>query len=226
MENTVIKRGDFLRRYRLNFCISLIALSLLTAAAWTDLLLGEIHRTAFILRLLKAIVISCGGFYLPALYSILRKKHVQARQRAELRFLKRLFVLCGSMKPADFGRTMNTLITKSVHYRDALEKIMEACQKNNVDREHFFSELMAETCDVEARLFYEKLSIAANYDFSQAVSNVAGDFTQEKRAYARRVKKKTERMHILGITGLFVIMTVLLIYLLGPWLDSLNFQGF
>ena len=95
-----------------------------------------------------------------------------------------------------------------------------------VDKEDFFSELLINTKDIDSKLFYEKLFIGFLYDFDLAIRSIEGDFLQEKRAYARFIKKRVNLIHIVGVTGLFVAMTILLMYMLKPWLNSMNFQQF
>ena len=119
-------------------------------------------------------------------------------------------MLSGSIKPVDFSKVLKTMIDKSYYYKQDLQDILEALRKSNLDREEYFSKLLSETKDIDSKLFFEKLNIAFFYDFDQAVIGIAGDFEQEKRAYARMVKKKTGLIHVMGITGLFVIMTILL----------------
>ena len=103
---------------------------------------------------------------------------------------------------------------------------MDILRKSNVDKEDFFNELLANTIDIDSKLFYEKLYIGFLYDFDLAVRSIEGDFLQEKREYARFIKKRVNLIHIVGITGLFVAMTILLMYMLKPWLNSMNLQQF
>ena len=101
---------------------------------------------------------------------------------------------------------------------------MDVLRKSNIDKEDFFSELLIETEYIDSKLFYEKLSIGFLFDFDLAIRNIEADFSQEKRAYARFIKKRVNFIHIIGITGLFIAMAILLIYMLQPWLDAMNFQ--
>ena len=94
-----------------------------------------------------------------------------------------------------------------------------------VDKEEFYRCLMEDTDDINIRLFYEKLNIAANYDFDLAVKSITDDFKREKREHERHVKKRIELINIIGITGLFIIITILMVYLLRPWMEMMEISN-
>ena len=134
--------------------------------------------------------------------------------------------MSGSIKPIDYMQVVNGMYERALYYKQDLEKIMDILRKSNVDKEDFFNELLVNTTDLDSKLFYEKLYIGFLYDFDLAVRSIEGDFLQEKRAYARFIKKRVNLIHIVGITGLFAAMTILLMYMLKPWLNSMNLQQF
>ncbi len=191
----------------------------------TDYVLGISNANKSILNLFISLVAGCVAYYIPTIIVYLQKKSEKTKKRQELRFLKKIFVLAGSIKPVDFTTVIKTMIDKSFYYKKDLMDIQEALRKSNLDREEFFGKLLEDTKDIDSKLFYEKLNIAFFYDFDMAVKGISGDFEQEKRAHARLVKKKIGLIHIIGITGLFVAMTILLIYMLQPWLASLDMTG-
>lgn len=191
----------------------------------TDYVLGISNANKSILNLFISLVAGCVAYYIPTIIVYLQKKSEKTKKRQELRFLKKIFVLAGSIKPVDFTTVIKTMIDKSFYYKKDLMDIQEALRKSNLDREEFFGKLLEDTTDIDSKLFYEKLNIAFFYDFDMAVKGISGDFEQEKRAHARLVKKKIGLIHIIGITGLFVAMTILLIYMLQPWLASLDMTG-
>lgn len=191
----------------------------------TDYVLEISDSQKSILNIFISLVAGCIAYYIPTLIVYLQKKSERTKKRQELRFLKKIFVLAGSIKPVDFTKVIKTMIDKSFYYKKDLMDIMEAFRKSNLDREEFFGNLLENTKDIDSKLFYEKLHIAFFYDFDLAVKGISGDFEQEKRAQARLVKKKISLIHIIGITGLFVVMTILLIYMLQPWLASLDMSG-
>ena len=134
--------------------------------------------------------------------------------------------MCGSIKPVDYMQVVNAMYERAECYKQDLENIMDILRKSNIDKEDFFSELLISTRDIDSKLFYEKLFIGFLYDFDLAIRSIEGDFLQEKRAYARFIKKRINLIHIVGVTGLFVAMTILLMYMLKPWLNSMNFSQF
>lgn len=192
----------------------------------TDLIIGEITQQELLIKIIAVIIFSCFAFYIPVLFRLLKKSGDNSKKRKELRFLKKIFVMCGSIKPVDYMQVMNAMHERAVCYKQDIENIMDILRKSNIDKEDFFSELLINTKDIDSKLFYEKLFIGFLYDFDLAIRSIEGDFLQEKRAYARFIKKRVNLIHIVGVTGLFVAMTILLMYMLKPWLNSMNFQQF
>lgn len=177
------------------------------------------------LNYIKVLILSGIAYFIPMVIKMLFKYYNHASEQKELRYLKKLFVLCGSVKPMDYNKTIKTLIFKAEIYKKDLEFIHEAHKKSNVDTTVLYTQMMKENKNIEIRLFFEKLDLAANYDLDEAILNISNDFIQEKRTHARRVKKKIELINIVGITGVFVILAVLLLYMLGPWMEMLNLQN-
>ena len=192
----------------------------------TDLLIGVSGAETVLLKITGVVILSCLSFYIPDLTHAIGKSGRIYHKRRELRFLKKLFLMSGSVKPVDYMQVVNAMYERSYCYRQDLERIMDVLRKSSIDKEDFFSELLEESADLDSKLFYEKLSIGFLYDFDLAVRNIEADFLQEKRAYARFIKKRVNFIHIIGITGLFIAMAVLLIYMLQAWLKSMNFQFF
>lgn len=155
---------------------------------------------------------------------MVNKRGEEYKKRKELKFMKRIFVMSGSIKPVDYMQVINAMYDRSNYYRKDLENIMDALRKNNIDKEEYFNELLYTTSDIETKLFFEKISIGFLYDFDLAVESILNEFEQDKREYARFVKKRINLIHIVGVTGLFVVMTMLLIYMLKPWLEAMNLQ--
>lgn len=191
----------------------------------TDLMLG-IYKGDHILAILKIIVYTCLSYFIPDIFRLGKKRFYRSVARKELNLLKKLFVISGSVKPVDFGKLMKTMIGRADYFKQDLEAIYETHQKSNTDTEQFYSQLKADTKDIDIKLFYEKLDMAANYDFDLAVKTIRDDFIREKRENARKVKKKVELINIVGIAGLFIAIAILMIYLLSPWLTMLEISNF
>lgn len=209
---------------RIYFLVAAFFMGLAVIA--TDFIIGEASKEELLIKIIATIIISCGAFYIPVIYKLLKRTGELSKKRKELRFLKKIFVLCGSIKPVDYMQVVNAMYERADCYKQDLENLMDVLRKSNVDKEDFFNELLNMAEDIDSKLFYEKLCIGFLYDFDLATKSIEGDFLQEKRAYARFIKKRVNLIHIVGVTGLFVAMTILLMYMLKPWLNSMNFQQF
>lgn len=194
------------------------------AVVLTDVIIGDINKNEILSRTIMIIIVSCISFYIPTLFIQIKKSSENFKRKRELKFLKKIFVMSGSIKPVDYMQVVNAMFERADCYKNDLERIMDVLRKSNIDKADFFNELLYETDDIDSKLFYEKMSIGFLYDFDLAIKSIEGDFLQDKRAYARFVKKRVNLIHIVGITGLFVAMTVLLMYMLKPWLESMNIQ--
>ena len=165
-------------------------------------------------------------FFIPEVILWIGKRRRRNRAARELRFLKKLFVISGSVKPVDFIRVIKKLIQKSDCHKDLLTEILEIHKRSDRNTESFYNDLMKRSDSVSVRLFCERLNMAANYDFEKAVKSISEDFIGEQREYARFVKKKIELIHIIGVVGMFLLITILVIWLLGPWMEMLSKDGF
>lgn len=201
-------------------CFFLLLLILIT-----DLLVFD-KREPLVLAILRIFLISFLAYFIPSLIKRLKDIYEKNRINKEIDFLKRLFVILASVKLIDFNQLIKILIDKSKLLKEDLEAIYEMTQKSNIDKEDFYRQLREKTKNLDQKIFYEKLDMAYNYDFDLAVKSIKNDFAREKRENYRRVKKRVEGIHILGVTGLFIVMTVLVVYLLGPWLEMLKIDTF
>ena len=189
---------------------------------FTDFYIGETKKEYIIQKIILLCVFSCAAYFLPSIAKAVKKNSIQYARQKELRLMKKIFTMYGSVKPVDYMQVVNAMYERAVYYKNDIENIMDVLRKSNVDKEDFFSGLLSETDDIDSKLFYEKLSIGFLYDFDLAVKSIESDFTQEKRAYARHVRKRIQLIHMIGVTCLFVVMTLLLLYMLKPWIDSME----
>ncbi|MCX7921395.1 MAG: hypothetical protein N3B21_05145 [Clostridia bacterium] len=164
------------------------------------------------LSLLISFVIEFGVF----IYNFFAR----AEAKKELRFLKKLMIINGSIKPVDFMKLLSVLISKSKYHKKILKDIEEMNKKNTIDNKDIYYSLIKGTKDIELKLFYEKLDQANNYDFDQAIINIENEFQMEKRVQVRKIKKQTELIHAVGITGFMALIFILMLYLIIPWLNS------
>ena len=157
--------------------------------------------------------------FMPELYLSIRKIFIKADARRELIFLKRLLILNGSIKPVDFMEVLKILIDKSKYYKKILQEIEDKNKKNSVDNCRIYNTYIRNWKDVDLKLFFEKLDEANNYDFDQAILNIENEFRLQRREEIRKVRKRIEFIHVMGIMGFMLIITLLIVYLIIPWMQ-------
>ncbi|MCD5413534.1 MAG: hypothetical protein LR001_00805 [Clostridiales bacterium] len=162
------------------------------------------------------IIIFCCS--IPELVLIILNFFSRKNAKKELRFLKRLIILNGSIAPASFMETLSILISKSKYYANTLKEIKKMNNKNSIDSKTIYTEFVANSKDIDLKLFYEKLDQANNYNFTLAVENIKNEFYIEKRREIRAVKKQMEVINAWGIIGCFILIAMLTMYMLIPWL--------
>lgn len=172
----------------------------------------------YVIILLVALLIS----FLPEALVFLFNFFARADARRELRFLKKLIIVNGSIKPVDFMELLGTLIDRSRYYKGMLQEIQDANKRNNIDNKAIYSAYISSARDLDTKLFYEKLDQANNYDFDQAILNIQNEFKMEKREQARKVKKRIDLINILGIMVFMILIVIVIMYLLIPWMRSYN----
>ncbi|HEY9061258.1 MAG TPA: hypothetical protein VIO64_12260 [Pseudobacteroides sp.] len=160
--------------------------------------------------------------FVPEVMVYLRSFFAKADARKELRFLKKLIIVNGSIKPVDFMELLEMLIERSKYYKEMLQEIQDANKRNNIDNKTIYMNLIGSTRDLDLKLFYEKLDQANNYDFDQAILNIHNEFKMEKREVARKIKKRIDLINILGILFFMVLIVILIMYLMIPWMKSYN----
>ncbi|MBN4062612.1 hypothetical protein JYU21_00330 [Alkaliphilus sp. AH-315-G20] len=146
--------------------------------------------------------------------------------KKELRFLKRLIILNGSIEPVNFMELLSILISKSKYYSVTLKEIQKLNYKNSIDSKVIYLDLVSNCKDIDVKLFYEKLDQANNYNFSQAIKNIKSEFYIEKRRDIRAVKKQMELINAIGIIGCFLIIAIMTMYMLVPWLFAYDMSQF
>jgi hypothetical protein len=160
--------------------------------------------------------------FIPEVMVYLRNFFAKADARKELRFLKKLIIVNGSIKPVDFMELLEMLIERSKYYKEMLQEIQDANKRNNIDNKAIYMNLISNTKNLDLKLFYEKLDQANNYDFDQAILNIHNEFKMEKREVARKIKKRIDLINILGILFFMILIVILIMYLMIPWMKSYN----
>jgi len=157
-------------------------------------------------------------YFLPEIIIMFINFFNQANSRAEKRFLKRLMIMNGSIKPVDFMTVLRELIDKSKYFKKTLQEIEDYNKKNYEENTRIYLKYIQQAKDVETKLFFEKLDEANNYDFDQAILNIKNEFNLDKRVQNRKCKKAVENIHIWGLVGFMALIVMMIMYLLLPWL--------
>ncbi|KNY26728.1 hypothetical protein [Pseudobacteroides cellulosolvens] len=174
------------------------------------------------INIFSILLISLLFCFIPEILVYLASFFAKADARKELRFLKKLIIVNGSIKPVDFMELLEMLIEKSKYYKEMLQEIQDANKRNNIDNKTIYMDLIGSTKDLDLKLFYEKLDQANNYDFDQAILNIHNEFKMEKREVARKIKKRIDLINILGIMFFMILIVIMIMYLMIPWMKSYN----
>ncbi|GAB6088043.1 hypothetical protein [Alkaliphilus crotonatoxidans] len=173
----------------------------------------QYHNIKFLITILILNVFPLMGL---GLYNLM----IKGDKKRELRFLKRLIILNGSIKPVDFIEVLVRLIDKSKYYEKMLRAIERENKKNTVSNQTIYRQFIHREKDIDIKLFLEKLDQANNYDFDQAIINIENEFKLERRQQIRKVRKQIEFIHAWGIIGSFLLIALLTVYMLRPWLTA------
>lgn len=179
-----------------------------------------IRQYNLILYLLLGIAFS----FIPELFFLLMNFVKKADTRRELRFLKRLIILNGSIKPVDFMEVLKILIDRAKYYKSILLDIEDKNKRNSVNTREIYRDVYTSAKSLNEKLFFEKLDEANNYDFDQAVKNIAYEFNLERRELEREVRKRIDVIHVVGVTGFLLVILVMVIYLIQPWLGMYDLR--
>ncbi len=162
---------------------------------------------------------------LPDLLIAVKRIVAGIEAQKELSMLKKLIVLNGSIKPADFNEVLDILIYESLYYKPVLEEIKNVTARNTINNSDIYGKYMRKAVNLSERLFFEKLCEAQNYSFDQAVRNISYEYKLERRERERNVRKRVEMIHLWGIAGTMAVIFLLILYLITPWMGMLNIAG-
>ena len=181
----------------------------------------EVRSLHFAFYLFIGLLVS----FVPEGYFIIRNIFQKADARKELRFLKKLIIMNGSIKPVDFREVLRVLIDKSVYYKQILQEIEDRNKRNFIDPKAIYGPFIKGSRELEVKLFFEKLDEANNYDFDQAIKNIQNEFKLEKREDIRMIRKRIDFIHTVGVMGFMILILILVLYLIEPWLKMYNMNN-
>ncbi|MCT4611764.1 MAG: hypothetical protein N4A47_00175 [Clostridia bacterium] len=186
----------------------------------------EAYNSTFEINRTVQLLILAFVYFIPEIYVALYNFFAGVDARRELRFLKRLIIMNGSIKPVDFMDLLKDLIEKSKYHKNMLKDIEDLNKRNYIDNTSIYKGYISRAKDINIKLFYEKLDEANNYDFDQAILNIKNEFELEKRVETRKIKKQVEMINMWGVVGFIVLILLIIGYMLQPWLSAYNFSDF
>lgn len=152
---------------------------------------------------------------------LILKLNNKSKAHEELRYLKRLVLLYGSIKPVRFMDILMKIRQKTKYHQSFFQSIYEANIQTSANLKKVYSQFINREKDIDMKLFYEKLDQANNYDFDQAIINIRNEFRLERKARERQVKKRVTLINLTGAASIIIMLTLLTyFYLLMPWLET------
>ncbi len=170
------------------------------------------------------VIWALGFSFIPELLLIVKNMYIKSETERELRFLKKLIIMNGSIKPVDFLTVLKILISKSKYYKNILLDIEESNRLNSTNNKEIYKFRIKKARNIEEKIFFEKLDEANNYDFDQAINNIENEFKLERRELARKIRKRIESIHLSGMIGAMVIIVLMILYLIIPWMELYNMK--
>lgn len=156
---------------------------------------------------------------------VLRKSQLEAADKHNLEFMKKIFVISGSINP-NFRVALETMRKKArPKVKEKLDKIFEAINSTSVNAHDVLVKMAKEQKTISERLFFEKLDEAANNDFDKAISNLRKELKYERSDVKRRYNKKVGNINTLAQVSLLFLLMFLMFYFFIPWMKLINTVG-
>ncbi len=160
---------------------------------------------------------------LPDLWIVTAYSFSAKDRQKEIRFLKRLFILNGSVEPCSFTEVMGILQDHAYYLKDTFNLICRERERNNLDMLEVYKKIDREVGDLELRLFLEKISQADRIHFSEGVRSMQTDLSISKLIRQREARRRKESIELSGIFCGMALAGVLTYAMLLPWLSGSAF---
>lgn len=148
----------------------------------------------------------------------MRRNLRMAADRANLAFLKKMFVVQGSIFKR-FDTTLNLLLVEATPANFVkLERVANALKKNTVDTSTVIQQLGREATDRFEKLFWEKLNLAYKFDFTAAIANIKTEEPYERQDLGRRYRKHYNSLSQIGGVFIMFLLLVAMFYFIIPWM--------
>ncbi|QRN85589.1 hypothetical protein JR334_11670 [Clostridia bacterium] len=166
-------------------------------------------------RLLILLVPFLPDLWLMAVYSYGAKD----RQK-EIRFLKRLFILTGSVEPSCFSEVLHILQNHAFYLRPTLDLIRRERERNSADMLAVYQRIDREVGDLELRLFIEKISQADRIHLMEGIRSMQTDLCISKLIRKQEARRRKETIELFGIFSGLTLAGLLTYAMLLPWLSG------
>lgn len=164
------------------------------------------------------------GFLIPDLVLLGRFGGLYVGRKKEIEFLKRLFLLNGSVEPVVFDEVFRILRDNARSLRPLFDRLEQKRTSNTEDLRFVYQTLGQECGDLEVRLFLEKLYQADCLDLRQGVESLRMDQMIQKMTRRREAESLRSLIELFGLTFSVVLAGLLTYYLLLPWLTLYSMQ--
>lgn len=152
-----------------------------------------------------------------------RASLARSRERENLYFQKKIMVLHGSLKPVNFDKMMQEMISKATPYnKENLKKVHEALKDISVDSAQVIKKIGREQPDNFSRMFYEKLYLAAEVNMQDAIDSMNAELKYERVDEARAYTNAAKQLELKGVGYSMLMLFVAMLYILIPMYSAVN----
>ncbi len=174
---------------------------------------------------IKYTILLIFSFFVFDIIIAMQKISFKIEKYNELNFLKKMVIVNGSIKPINFNELLEVLMNKAKYYQKIIKEIADNSQKTEYDRVSRLTQFVSSLNTIDERLFFSKLCEADTASFDAAISIIKDEYEVSKRQIRRKVTKRIEHIHIAGIVGYMLIITLLVVYLIVPWTTAFSIGG-
>lgn len=153
-------------------------------------------------------------------------KASQKDRRREVRFLKRLFLLHGSLSPVSFEEVVSVLKEHAVYLRETILIIDRERKRNNNNLDEVYQDLRLHARDLEVQLFLDNLSQADRIHFKEGLHALETDMEIQQLIRTYQAERQKQQMEVAGIFCGLLLSFWLTYYLIYPWLSANTFSLF
>lgn len=160
------------------------------------------------------------GFFLPEMRLMVAYTYGAKDRQKEIRFLKRLFILTGSVEPSCFTEVLHTLQNHAFYLSPTLKFIRRERERNSSDMLAVYQKIDREVGDLELRLFIEKISQADRIHLMEGIRSMQTDLCISKLIRKQEARRRKEMIELFGIFSGMALAGLLTYSMLLPWLNG------